>query len=369
MTRNSKKKTTIKKNSPRKAVPVAYSHKMSSNFKEGHQPFILRRREFVDTLSFPAGDDFHLKSYTINAGNAELFPWLSTIATNFETYRFKNLKFEYISRLPSTNHGSVTLAVEFDPTDPDPDSLKTLRNMSGCVTDNVWQDLSLRVNTSALNSTAGKNGERYVSDGPTSSPFKYDAGKFYFNTDASLAHTYQLYVTYEVLLFTPGVTQELKPKNAAIEQIPVQQLAANIPIGEQKSRNVLASNMFDNSMCKVEERLDENGDAYSVFKLAKGIYNLSGNLQLIGQSSDGSAAVRTILSVVNAVTEQETPISINNKSYAEDGSLFSMPIDTVLQDDVNEFFFKVLAENMASSPKSVTVGTSLPGLMNINLMS
>lgn len=47
-----------------------------------------------DVISSSAGV-FNGLVYKINPGNPETFPWLSSIASNFEAYRIEGLVFEY----------------------------------------------------------------------------------------------------------------------------------------------------------------------------------------------------------------------------------------------------------------------------------
>ena len=69
---------------------------------------------------------FTLTSYYLNPGVAATFPWLSNIASNFETYRFMGLMFEFKSTsadaLNSTNTalGTVIMAADYNAGSPVP---------------------------------------------------------------------------------------------------------------------------------------------------------------------------------------------------------------------------------------------------------
>lgn len=75
-------------------------------------------REFIADVS--SSVDFQNRSHIINPGNASLFPWLSTIARNFEQYEFLGLIFEFKSTsataVGSTNTGlgTVIMATDYD---------------------------------------------------------------------------------------------------------------------------------------------------------------------------------------------------------------------------------------------------------------
>lgn len=69
----------------------------------------IKRREFVTTLTTPQLPDvgttpFNAPTIDINPGNPNCFPWLSSVARNWCTYKFKKLHFQYI-----TSSGSVTV--------------------------------------------------------------------------------------------------------------------------------------------------------------------------------------------------------------------------------------------------------------------
>ncbi len=67
--------------------------------------------------------------------NSELFPFLSRIAVGFEQYELLGLVFTYQSEsgfnTTSVGQGSVNLAFDYDPANPDPTSLIEVRNMYG----------------------------------------------------------------------------------------------------------------------------------------------------------------------------------------------------------------------------------------------
>lgn len=83
---------------------------------------VLSNREYVTDINSGTGTptSFDNKGYGINPGNSELFPWLSSIARNFDQYRFKGLIFEYktlsVDALSSTtvNVGSVILSTDYN---------------------------------------------------------------------------------------------------------------------------------------------------------------------------------------------------------------------------------------------------------------
>lgn len=79
---------------------------------------IIHREYITDIVSINGA--FNTQMLTINAGNEQTFPWLSSVASNFQQYEFKGLMFEFKSNaadaLTSANVslGSVLMAVQYD---------------------------------------------------------------------------------------------------------------------------------------------------------------------------------------------------------------------------------------------------------------
>lgn len=75
-------------------------------------------REFVTDINSSTG--FVNQNYLINPGNSTLFPWLSTIATNFEQYEMLGLIFEFKSTSATavgsvnTGLGTLIMATDYD---------------------------------------------------------------------------------------------------------------------------------------------------------------------------------------------------------------------------------------------------------------
>lgn len=82
----------------------------------------VQHREYIDdiTTTISAGS----RSWVIQPSNALCFPWLASIAANFEQYRLLGCVFEYIptsgSAVSSTNAalGSVSLATQYNTLQP-----------------------------------------------------------------------------------------------------------------------------------------------------------------------------------------------------------------------------------------------------------
>lgn len=83
---------------------------------------VLRHREFIQDVQAGAltgsYSQFTLNSWAINPGNADLFPWLSQVAQNYEQYRFQGLIFEFKTTSGSMSTtpmlGTVVMATQYN---------------------------------------------------------------------------------------------------------------------------------------------------------------------------------------------------------------------------------------------------------------
>jgi len=161
-------------------------------------------REYIGDINSTVA--FDNRSYGINPGNNELFPWLSPIAEQFEQYRFNGLLMQFVSTsasaLNSTNTalGNMILATDYDAADPayknQQQMLSTTFANSGAPCANILHAVEcdpasiptkwLYVRSSSVNSGTDAR--------------LYDLGKFQLATYGSQAAAVvgQLWVTYDV---------------------------------------------------------------------------------------------------------------------------------------------------------------------------
>lgn len=83
-----------------------------------HGTITFSHREYICDINSSTG--FQNQSFIINPGNSTLFPWLSTIAKNFEQYEFLGLIFEFKSTSATavgsvnTGLGTVIMSTDYD---------------------------------------------------------------------------------------------------------------------------------------------------------------------------------------------------------------------------------------------------------------
>lgn len=165
---------------------------------------VIRHRELIGDV--PGSVNFSVGcTYNIQPGDLSAFPWLALIATNFETYAFPKLVYEFKSMKGTGVNGVVWMGVDIDSSDDPPADKQTISAYSGSVSSNVWVP-QLRMNYPS--GGMGKMPRKYIRPGALVSGTDiktYDSGKIYVATqgcaDASVIG--ELWVEYEVHLFVP----------------------------------------------------------------------------------------------------------------------------------------------------------------------
>lgn len=167
----------------------------------------IRHKEYVadanKSIEFFIGDTFF-----VNPGNAELFPWLSTIARSYELYKFHKLKLSYETDMGANNHGVIFLAIDFDASDQTPNNKHDFMSLSGAVRCPVWESVMLDVVRISQERT-GRT--RYVRRSNTStipstaSILDYDLGKLFVASSGAVVAEMagEVYIEYDVELLTP----------------------------------------------------------------------------------------------------------------------------------------------------------------------
>lgn len=124
------------------AVPVKGKDVLSFSSGSGGSTLIIRGSEVFSNVT--ASSTWKVYPFGINPSNVLMFPKLQGIATNFEEFRVHNLSLEYLTACPTTRSGSVSLMIDYDPTDDGPKSVLELMANESSVTGSLGENLSIR---------------------------------------------------------------------------------------------------------------------------------------------------------------------------------------------------------------------------------
>jgi hypothetical protein len=243
-------------------VPAARSRVNTArpaSIKSTNNQVCVKHRELVALLD--AGDTpFPLSIYRINPANASLFPWLSQMSMQWETYKFKSLRFAYVSNSSTANNGSLTMSLDYDVLDPPPQNIQAMITMPNAVSGPLWAGPAGMLVYRANPQNLSKMKSYFIADSvPTGADAKtYDVGSFFLSavsgTGSVIPRVGQLWVEYEVDFYTPQLPQSQSnatetfykvggtfPATPQVIQIPILGNSSNIYSKNEFQRDTLVS--------------------------------------------------------------------------------------------------------------------------------
>lgn len=167
----------------------------------------MRHREFITNIGASSNFNDGIYSTGINPGDGKTFPWLSQLAKGFERYRVNSMRFTYEPFTATTKTGTVTMFVDYDPSDSGPQSKSELLNSYRSVRSSLW------MSTSTLLSQKELQVDDHLFVRTVSRPLAqenlklYDIGTFFCaftdTEDTTTLHG-EIWVTYDVTLMMPA---------------------------------------------------------------------------------------------------------------------------------------------------------------------
>lgn len=180
---------------------------------------VISNEEYIgDIKSSVTAKKFLNNWLVLNPGNSQAFPWLASIAQNFQEYRWEGLCFTFKSMsgdaLTSTDTsiGTVIMATQYDPTQPTPQTKAEMENMEFANSAKPSQTFKHFVEC-AKNQTPLTN--LYVNSPnkpQTGDPRFYNFGTFNIATvglQGEQVNCGELWVSYQVRLYKPQLYDAL----------------------------------------------------------------------------------------------------------------------------------------------------------------
>ena len=173
---------------------------------------VVRHREFIGDVITGPDSGFNITNFSINPGLYETFPWMSTIAQNFEQYRVNGMVFEFKSTsadaLNSTNTalGTVIMATEYNSDSPAFTTKQQMENHefanSAKQSCSILHPIECARNLTTISELYTRTG-----DVPSGQDLRlYDLGRFGIATvgqQGANVNIGELWVTYEIELLKP----------------------------------------------------------------------------------------------------------------------------------------------------------------------
>lgn len=148
-----------------------------------------------------------LQDQNINPGNQTLFPWLSSIATRFESYIFRALRFIYEPQCSTGSVGTVSQVIDYDALDDPPLTKLQMMAYKGAVRSPPWFCSDFTADPKDLS----KMKEYYVRNSAQQGPGDarvYDVGRYFLAYEGPAdtgGAAGELYIEYIVELRTPNL--------------------------------------------------------------------------------------------------------------------------------------------------------------------
>jgi len=172
----------------------------------------ITESEFISEVTVANQPNFNVAlNLPINPGQATTFPWLSTIAKQYEKYRFKSLRFIYKPEVTQFNPtssavGKVMMNADYDASDAPPASKQQVEDTKPHCDCMPYQELSLVLSPFEMHTNSDA---KYVRPAglPGGTDIKtYDAGNVYVSNQGQTGNGVnlgELHVEYIVELSVP----------------------------------------------------------------------------------------------------------------------------------------------------------------------
>jgi len=185
-------------------APVAISNRIATSkpmIVSGNRECRVRHTEYVGEIF--GSVNYNVSTYIIQPGLGALFPWLSQMATLYESYMVDKLHFHFRTEKSTSTNGVVMMAVDYDVQDSAPPSKQQLMAYNNAVRTQPWADASYISQSNDFN----KVRQRFIRSGlVANADYKtFDVGNLFVATQgcADTSALGELYVTYDVVFSTP----------------------------------------------------------------------------------------------------------------------------------------------------------------------
>lgn len=159
-------------------APVSYTTSFTNSGKivrisqsEVIQSLVPDKKHWIGTTP----TDYTILGLRLSPSNSTTFPWLSNIAGLFDKFRFRKLRFTYVTTQPTNTPGNVAMAIDFDAYDKPPGDFVDMSNLAKFTTTPVYVNKTIEV---PLNHPGNKSWY-YNFDGNNGDLKTYNLGTFY----------------------------------------------------------------------------------------------------------------------------------------------------------------------------------------------
>jgi len=203
-------------------------------FSSSHATNIVCHREYIGDIAGTTG--FNNNIYPLNPGVQTAFPWLQTVATNYQQYRFHGIMFEFrpliTDFVTSGAPGVVVMSTSYNADLPKYLSKQEMENAEFAVSTKPTMTLRHMVECDPQQTSIN---QLYVRSGsvPVGQDLRlYDLGNFQFATQSNPNQNLgELWVTYCVEFFKPTLDLANSATGATAAHIVRTNVSAANPLG------------------------------------------------------------------------------------------------------------------------------------------
>jgi hypothetical protein len=211
---------------------------------------IVKETEYIGEVTVANQPNFqNLYTLPCNPGQSSTFPWLYTIAKNYEKYRFLELCFFYKPEVTeftaNVNTGKVILSADYDASDAPPATKQQMEDVDPHADGMPYQSIMLTLDPKQMFQMSDA---RYVRIGglPGSTDIKtYDCANFFLAVQGQVANSTigELHVRYTVELSVPVIEDIAQaPLNYSVTSFQDSNASLTTTIGYQPLLAAASSN-------------------------------------------------------------------------------------------------------------------------------
>lgn len=163
----------------------------------------VRHREYIGDIA--GSVNYACVSYSVNPGIVATFPWLATIASQFESYSMLALRFDFETMKSTSTNGSLLMVVDYDSSDGVPSSKQIFMNFNHAVRSPVWSECTFDGDFKEMHKIGPSKYNRSGNLAANLDIKTYDIGNFLLAVQgcADTSTLGELYVSYDVILQSP----------------------------------------------------------------------------------------------------------------------------------------------------------------------
>lgn len=235
---------TVKKNSLMGCINTMTDPPVVKNTSKG-EATVINHREYLGELMTGAGavSAFDLQSYSINPGNSKLFPWLATMAQNFQEWEPRGiiveLKTESSDYAASLSLGSMFMGVNYNSLDDDPTTKIELEQLEYAVSSKPSKSCIMPIECALVNDVITHLYIAIDDNYKGGDPRFYDLGNLYIgsygvpNTGGISTPIAEVWISYEMAFYKPRLYNDLNIGQQVMFVLDA--IAPNAPFGSVKT--------------------------------------------------------------------------------------------------------------------------------------